>query len=288
MRFLVILPLLYSSIFASEPSAFGAGDLNNPNPYGLTHEEKLIQENKKEIEGIAHKNNLQSAKVESVSERLDGMQGIIEGLSQSLNEQKIAIAKLTSVSEDTNQSVTLDTLSKQNSVNEANIIQLKALLEDLSHSVDTINSSYVSKEDFAELMKELKVSTPISNTPKKLDNISMEKEAKKLFDEKKYPEAQSYYEMMVQKKYKPSESNFWIGESYFERKKYKEAIGYYKKSASGNDKAPYMPTLLLHTGMSMENTNDTASAKAFYQATISKFPGTGAAVSAQEKLAKLK
>lgn len=50
-----------------------------------------------------------------------------------------------------------------------------------------------------------------------------------------------------------------------------------------------MPTLLLHTGMSMENTNDTASAKAFYQATIaSKFPGTGAAVSAQEKLAKLK
>lgn len=86
--------------------------------------------------------------------------------------------------EDTNQSVTLDTLSKQNSVNEANIIQLKALLEDLSHSVDTINSSYVSKEDFAELMKELKVSTPISNTPKKLDNISMEKEAKKLFDEK--------------------------------------------------------------------------------------------------------
>lgn len=72
--------------------------MNNPNPYGLTHEEKLIQENKKEIEGIAHKNNLQSAKVESVSERLDGMQGIIEGLSQSLNEQKIAIAKLTSVS----------------------------------------------------------------------------------------------------------------------------------------------------------------------------------------------
>ncbi len=79
MRSFVAIFFLSSLLSASEPSVFGAGDLNNPNPYGLTHEEKLIQENKKEIEGIAHKNNLQNAKVESVTERLDGMQAIVEG-----------------------------------------------------------------------------------------------------------------------------------------------------------------------------------------------------------------
>jgi TolA-binding protein len=284
MRFLVLFPLLCSYLLASEPSAFGAGDLNNPNPYGLTHEEKLIQEAKKEIEGIAHKNSLQGARVESVSERLDGMQGIIQGLSQSTNEQKIAIANLSAAANDNNQSTLLDALSKQNSTNEANIVQLKTLLEELSSTVDTINSSYVSKEEFSALMKELKVSV----APKKLDNISMEKEAKTLFDQKKYAEAQSYYEMMVQKKYKSSDATFWIGESYFERKKYKEAIGYYKKSAADNEKALYMPTLLLHTGMSMEANGDTANAKAFYSATVSKFAGTGAATTANEKLAKLK
>ncbi|MDD2829306.1 MAG: tetratricopeptide repeat protein [Sulfuricurvum sp.] len=286
MRFLVLFPLFCSYLLASEPSAFGAGDLNNPNPYGLTHEEKLIQENKKEIEGIAHKNNLQTAKVESVSERLDGMQGIIEGLSQSVNEQKIAISNLSTVVSDNNQSALLDALSKQNSTNEANIVQLKTVLEELSSTVDAINTSYVSKEEFSALMKELKVS--VSSAPKKLDNPAMEKEAKNLFDQKKYDEAQSYYEMMVQKKYKVSDATFWIGECYFERKKYKDAIGYYKQSAAQNEKALYMPTLLLHTGMSMEANGDIASAKAFYNATVSKFSGSGAATTAKEKLAKLK
>lgn len=288
MRFLAFLPILYLSLSASEPSVFGAGDLNNPNPYGLTHEEKLIHEAKKEIEGIAHKNSLQNAKVESVSERLDGMQGIIEGLSQSVNEQKISIEKLSSTVNDRNSSRMLESLAKQNSVNEENIVQLKTLLEELSKTVDGINVAYLSKDEFVAMMKEFKLSTPVSTVPKKLDNASLEKEAKQLFEKKKYAEAQGYYELMIEKKYKPAEANFWIGEAFFERKKYKEAIGYYKKSASANEKAAYMPTLLLHTGMAMEANGDTSSAKAFYNATISKFAGTGAADSANEKLSKLK
>jgi TolA-binding protein len=124
--------------------------------------------------------------------------------------------------------------------------------------------------------------------PKKMDNVSIAKEGKKLFDQKKYSEAQSYFEMMIQKKYKSSEANFWIGEIYFEQKKYKEAIAYYKQSASENEKASIMPTLLLHTGVAMEQNGDIANAKAFYSATISKFAGSGAAEEAKVKLSKLK
>lgn len=291
MRSLVVISLLSSLVCASEPSVFGAGDLNNPNPYGLTHEEKLIQENKKEIQSIAHKNNLQNAKVESVTERLDGMQAIIEGLGQSVNEHKIALRKMNESVMDQNRSKSVDELIKQNSANSDNITQLKILLEELSHTVDGINASYVTKEEFSALVKQLKVSLPVSTTPavpKKMDNVTLEKEAKKLFEQKKYPEAQAYFEMMIEKKYKSSDANFWIGESFFEQKKYKEAISYYKQSASENEKASTMPTLLLHTGISMEKNGDIANAKAFYSATISRFSGSGAALEAEKKLSKLK
>lgn len=290
MRHLVLFSLLISPLLASEPSVFGAGDLNNPNPYGLTHEEKLIQENKKEIQGIAHKNSLQNAKVESVTERLDGLQAIIEGLSQSVNEQKIALSKLNELSRETNGTKTIDELGKQNSVNSENILQMKTLLEELSHSVDTISASYVTKEEFSALVKQLKISLPAQNPPvsKNMNNSAMEKEAKKLFSQKKYSEAQGYFEMMVQKKYKSAEANFWIGECHFEQKKYKEAVGYYKMSASENEKSSVMPTLLVHTAISMDKNGDQASAKAFYNAAISRYPGTGAADEAKEKLSKLK
>jgi len=290
MRSFVVISLLSSLLCASEPSVFGAGDLNNPNPYGLTHEEKLIQENKKEIQGIAYKNNLQSAKVESVTERLDGMQAIVEGLGQSVNEHKMALQKINDSMLDQNKSKSMDELIKQNSIDSDNITQLKALLEELSRTVDGINASYVTKEEFSALVKQLKVSLPVSSVvvPKKMDNVTIEKEAKKLFEQKKYPEAQGYFEMMVQKKYKSAEANFWLGETYFEQKKYKEAISYYKQSASENEKASTMPTLLLHTGMSMEKNGDIANAKAFYSATLSRFAGTGAAEEAEKKLSKLK
>ena len=296
MRSLILFSLLSSYLFASEPSVFGAGDLNNPNPYGLSSEEKLILENKKEIQGIARKNNLQNAKVESVSERLDGMQAIISGLGESVNDQRISLQKIKEsiVKSDQNHSTLIDTLSKQSDANNKNISQLKTLIEELSKTLDGINSSYVTKEEFGALIKQLKiaVAVPVASIPisasKKIDNIMIEKEAKKLFDQKKYDEAQSSFEMMIQKKYKVPEASFWIGETFFERKKYKEAVHYYKQSASANDKASYMPTLLLHSGMSMEKNGETTSAKAFYGATISKFSATGAADEAKERLSKLK
>lgn len=291
MRLLVIFPLLLTiTASATEPSVFGAGDLNSPNPYGLTHEEKLILENKKELQNVIQKNNMQNAKVETVTERLDGMQGILEGLGQQSNEQSIILQKLQEkLTTDSNGSVSLDDLSKQVNANTENIAQFKTLLEELSRAVDEITANYVSKEQFAALIKQLKVSVPDRAVPQaKMSNSDIEKEANRLFAQKKYDEAQNYFEQMIQKKYKVSDAYFMTGETQFERKKYKEAVLSYKESASRNEKALYMPTLLLHSGISMEKTGDTAMAKAFYQATISKFGGSGASKEAQERLSKLK
>jgi len=289
MRSLIAFTLLLSFIAsASEPSAFGAGDLNNPNPYGLTHEEKLILENKKELQDVLQKHNAQNAKVETVTERLDGLQAIVEGLAQSNNEQRIALKKLQEITApDANESMSIGDMKKQVVANTENITQLKTLIEELSHVVDGINTDYVSREEFSALIKQLKVTIPASASVK-TDNASIEKEAKKFFEQKKYADAQYNYETLIKKKYKVSEANFMIGETYFERKAYKEAVGYYKESAARNDKALYMPTLLLHSGISMEKLGDTATAKGFYQATMAKFSGSGAAKEADARLSKLK
>lgn len=293
MRRLIFLPyLFFMSVSASEPSVFGAGDLNHPNPYGLTHEEKLILENKKELQSVIQKNNAQSAKVETVSERLDGMQGIIEGLGQRSNEQALVLQKLQeTLVTDTNTTSSVEELAKQVHANTENIAQFKTLLEELSLVVDGINTNYVTKEQFAALIKQLKVSVPASVSTKatpKMDNAALEKEAYKLFSEKKYNEAESYFEQMIQKKYKVAEAFYMLGETQFERKGYKAAIIHYKESAARNEKALYMPTLLLHSGISMEKSGDMSNAKAFYQATVSKFGGSGAAKEAGERLSKLK
>ena len=291
MRSLVILPFLLTlAASASEPSVFGAGDLNSPNPYGLTHEEKLILENKKELQTVIQKNNAQSAKVETVTERLDGMQGIIEGLGQRSNEQTLALQKIQEkFAIDSNSSSNVEELTKQVTANAENIAQFKVLLEELSHVVDEINSNYVTKEQFTALIKQLKVTvsdTAVSSV--KMSNTALEKEANKLFSQKKYGDAQRYFEQLVQKKHKVNESLYMIGETHFERKNYKEAVSKYKESASRSEKSLFMPTLLLHSGISMEKTGETATAKAFYQATISKYSGSGAAKEAEERLSKLK
>jgi TolA-binding protein len=291
MRFFVLYSFfLGCTLSASEPSAFGAGDLNNPNPYGLTHEEKLILENKKEIQTVIQKNNIQNAKVETVTERLDGMQGIIEGLSIRSNEHALLLQKLQEKdSQETNASVQIDDLAKQVNANTENIAQFKSLLEELSTVVDGINANYVTKEQFSALIKQLKLSLPESGAiSSKMSNSALEKEANRLFQQKQYSEAQKYYELMVQKKYKVSEALFMIGETHFERKNYKEAVSSYKEAAAQNEKALHMPTLLLHSGLSMEKSGDRVAAKAFYQATIAKYSGSGAANEAQERLSKLK
>lgn len=291
MRLLATFPLLLTlAASATEPSVFGAGDLNNPNPYGLTHEEKLILENKKELQNVIQKSNVQNAKVETVTERLDGMQGIIEGLGQRSNEQTLILQKLQEkLSSDSNESGNVDDLAKAVNANTESIVQFKTLLEELSRVVDEINADYVSKEQFSALIKQLKLTLPERTASSvKMSNSDIEKEANKLFSQRKFTEAQNYFEQMVQKKHKVAEAFFMIGETQFERKKYKDAVVSYKESASRNEKALYMPTLLLHSGISMEKTGDSATAKAFYQATMSKFSGSGAAKEANERLSKLK
>ena len=48
----IVLYCSIISLLSAEPSAFGAGDLDSDNPYGLTKDEKYIWQNKQDIKKI--------------------------------------------------------------------------------------------------------------------------------------------------------------------------------------------------------------------------------------------
>lgn len=295
---------------AAEPSAFGAGNLDNPNPYGLTSSEKTVLETKKALKNVVVNTNNQANKVDSLRERIDGLQSIVESLSRKSQENKTTLLELQNKnSEDLKnsdeyekrlgQAVELNT--KLSETNAELIAKNTLVIEELSKLINTINTKYVSKEEFNDLVndvndfkslvaKELKSASKAPVNESVLDSMSngeVATQAKAFYDKQYYTQGIEYYSHLITKNYKPANSHFMIGQMKFKRKNYAEAISYYKKSASLYSKAAYMPELLLNTAISMEKTDDIENAKTFYNAVIGKFPASSEAKDAKKYLLAL-
>jgi TolA-binding protein len=300
---LTLLFLLTSLILsAAEPSVFGAGDLNSQNPYGLTEAEKHILSNKKVLDTIEKKTFNQNSRVESIQERVDGLQTIVEGLNQKSQSNKVELKQLQSASE-MNAAQVLERekqLFDKISVNEANIAQFKEVLTEFSTMIDTINTNYVSKEEFNRVIKDINAfkasvgkslksvgSKSTSSAYKGMSKAEVAKKAEKLYREKFYTKSIEHYTYLIENNYKPARAHYMIGEMWYYRKNYKKAISYFKESARRYDKASYMPTLLMHSAVAMEKTGDTVNAKAFFNALISAYPDSKYAADAQVRLSKL-
>ncbi len=291
--FTTLVPLL---LLSAEPSAFGAGDLNNPKPYGLTSNEKVILETKQKLHTIAVKSNNQANEVDSLRERLDGLQSIIESLSRKAHNNKINLQKLQE--QNSLKSQNSDEYEKRLSDivqnNSESLEKTKVIVTEMSTLVDQINKDYVTKAEFNSLVrdvnkfkelmaKELKHGTPSSATSKK-SSADLYNEAKKMFGKKYYTKAIEDYELLIKRNYKPAYAHYMIGEMNYRRKNYANALSYFKKSTSLYSKASYMPTLMLHSALSMDKTGDKKHAKAFYKAIVSKYPQSKEAKEAKKHL----
>ncbi len=297
-------------LLSAEPSAFGAGDLNNPNPYGLTSTEAVLLETKKNLNKVVVKSNNQANEVESLRQRVDGLQSIIESISTSSHENRLKIKSLVDESMAKDQSgveyekrVSKAIEDNTNSivVNTKEIEKINQLIIEISKIVDSINESYVTKSEFNSLVndvnnfkdlvaKELKAKekqAPKQSTYDGMSNGEVETKAKDLYDKKSYSESIKYYKYLIDKNYKPARSHYMVGEIEYYRKNYAEAIAYFKKSASLYSKADYMPLLMLHTAISMDETGDKKNAATFYDAVISQFPNSNSAKTAQSRLSKI-
>jgi len=290
------------SLLGAEPSAFGAGNLNTPNPYGLTSSEKTLLQNKKSLRKVEVKTNNQANEVDSLRERIDGIQTIVESISAASRKNKLSIKAIDKKNnEDLENSTEFNKrFTESLEVNTQEILKINLMLSEMSKLVDIINTSYVTKDEFNVLVKDLNkfkilVAKELKNNTKpkrsKLDSMSngdVATKAKQYYDKKLYTKALEYYKHLIKKNYKPARGHYMVGQIYYYRKNYAKAIAYFKKSASLYSKANYMPVLMLHTAISMDRTNDKKNAKTFYSAVITKYPKSSSAKIAKTKLSAIK
>lgn len=292
------------NLVAAEPSAFGAGNLDNPNPYGLTSSEEAVLQNKTKLKKIVVRSNNQANEVESLRERIDGLQSIIESLSRKAQKNKRLLTQLTNKNNDNlkksdEYGVRLGEIAEDNT---KSITANMLLIDELGKLVSDINKSYISKTEFNVLVKDINefksfVSKELKRTSKKpavvvnaldkMPNSEVDKKAKAFYDREYYTKGIEYYSHLILKNYKPANSHYMIGQMNFKRRNYAKAISFYKKSASLYSKASYMPELMLNTAISMDRTGDTKNAKAFYNGVSAKFPESPQAKKAQKYLKSL-
>lgn len=324
----ILLPLLVVASIAVAQEASVYEGSNSSSPYGLNSSEKQILKNNASINSLSSKVGDITSLVNSINSRLEGLESTYEGDSAKLNSTVKKVNELSqklNVSSDLG-SNTAPVSSGQGDAQLAETVNgLKAALSKLTTLVNKINSEYVSssefeknmqqfitREEFEALKKSLGVKTaqvtptktndaksssvdtnlPIQPEIKKNlnseDKVKLLAEAKADYDSKKYDNALPKYEKLVEVNYKPAEGNFYLGQIWYMRKKYDLAITHFKKSAILNDKAAYMPTLLLHSAISFEATKDKDNAKSFYGTLVELYPDSSEANIAKKNLSKLK
>lgn len=297
--FAAIVPF---NLSGAEPSAFGAGNLETSQPYGLTPSEKVILQNKNKLNKVVVNSNNQANKVDSLRERIDGLQTIIEGLSKKSQENRLELKELQK--KNTEELIATNEYEKRLSeISQANSLEIKDMklaISELSALLNVVNTSYVSKDEFNTLVndfnvfkelvaKELKQSVaPVNSKLDKMSSAEIAKLAKQNYDKKYYTKSIEYYTQLIENNYKPAYAHYMIGEMKYKRKNYSDAIAYFKKSATLYSKASYMPALMLHTAISMEETDDVKNAETFYKGIIAKYPNSQEAKIAKNKLSKIK
>ena len=266
---LLLATLVSTTLYSAEPSAYGAGDLNSPAPYGLTEEEQAILQTKKHIKKVEVKT---TTKVNSLRERLDGLQTIVEGLARKNRANSLELEKLKKqLGEGSEYETRMEKLLNENAT----------AIAELKEQLQTIQKEYVSKEELAIVVdsfnqfkklvaSQLGVKDPLD----KYSKAKILKDANSFYKRKYYTKAIRYYKYLLAHNYRPAYSSYLLGEIYYYRKNYKDAIAYYKESAKRYSKASYMPTLLLHTAISMHKLNDKKNAQKFFQAVIVKYPSS--------------
>ncbi len=290
---MVVKKIIWFSLFlalflhAKEPSVFEAGDLNAPHPYGLTKDEKFILQNRRSIEALQKRVYKLEERVNGLEEKIDGIKSVVEGIDQNVAQLKKRLGQ------NSEQKLQQEILALKNDLNSSIAVQksnfdnIKKILKELTSMVDQINASYVSKEDLKEKLASLQTKMKRSSLHAK-SGAQLYKEARSAYRKHQYKRAKELFLAAIEKRYKPATSSFYIGESCYYTKDYGCAVRYYKKSASLYANSSFMPTLLLHTAISLERLKQKREAKKFYENLIKLYPKTKAAAIAKSRVRKLK
>lgn len=251
---------------------------------------------KKEMQNLKGKAESQSdkifeleSKIKSLEISTEGIKSIYEGQSSSINElsNKINALDSTNLTKDK-----ISALQEQVDNNTKNIQTLKDSLNQVSDSIAQIKSLLgeiqqveASKQEEA---KEQKAISSVVFDKDKTRRNEIFKEARRLTYSKQFDEAIARYNWFIEIDYKTAESHYMLGNIAYEKNKYNDAIYHYKESAMLDDKAKYMPRLLLNCANSLRVLDRADDAKNFYNSLISRFPDSAEAKDAKKQLKKIK
>jgi TolA-binding protein len=302
-------------LLGAEPSAFKAGDLDAPTPYGLTSSEKKIVEQNKNLQNISTKLFDTAQSQIELRNEIDGIKSLVVGHSEKINnfERKME-------SDDNGSLKTLnkkldDNLKLQNE----NYDKIMSTLSALAALLDETRGEYVSKEQLKaivgknykeignkktkqkpivseEKMQESKAEQPkaeSSDKPKQEKPINSEESFKKAqqdFKDNKLKEAKAGFESVQANdgEYKKGLLAYYLGEIDYKNGNYKSALDYYQKSIELDEKANYVPIILFHTGTSLEKLGDKESAKKILNSLITNYPTHYLVAPAKKRVAELK
>jgi len=291
-KFSIIWLIAINSLLAAEPSAYGAGNLESSNPYGLTSSEQYILKNKQKVKTLNQSVGNVKIQLSTINENYEGLRSVTEAVGSKISkiDKKMRVLEERATS-DRESIVVLnqDLADLKTYVNESRELQdknqerIKLVLAELSSLIDSINTNYVSKNALAKLEKRQKaLENKLSKSSKEKKHVAISnksgsvllKEGVSLFNKKSYNESKIRFLELAKINYKPARSNFYLGEISYTQKSYRDAIKYYKKSISLYDKADYIPKLLYHTGISFSKLKENTQSKQFFNALKQGYPNS--------------
>ena len=288
--------LLVTFVFA-DVNPFNAGDLNSPNPYGLTPQEKEILKNKRKIQSNTEEIEKLKSKLSkiksSLTQKLLQYDQTISDLSDKLSSFNTILSEINVAN------ASIEKLKKQ--LQEVNITDIYSKIENLDTRVSALESQVkaiqdslkeitkVQNENFQYLSNSIQtILEQLKKSNKKLTPKEAFTQAKKAFFKGDLKKAQELFAYSLTKRYLPATSAFYLGEIAYRQGKYKDALAYYKKSVTiYPKKASFSAQLLYHTGISFLKLNQKQSAKLTFKKLITDFPKSKYANLAKKELEKL-
>lgn len=223
-------------------------------------------------------------KVEAVQQAQEGLSSFYESQTSKIQQQAIQGAQQAKDIEELKTQLELyKNIQQQLDTNTQDIALLKTQIQELNTNLATLNQT---------ILDELKKLNDSTQTNTNSNNITFAKDktkkseifaqAQSLFNKTQYDSAKPRFEWLIEIKYKLADSHFYLGEIAFTQKSYNDAIAHYKESVMNNDKAKYMPALLLHTAQSFNAIKDTKNYNKFLDSLISNYPSSKEAQKAKK------
>jgi len=267
--------------------------------YGLTPQEKLILENRKNIKNLeknCDKVNKKLNKIELklinydeiIKDKLSAFPTFVDELNNFMNDLTSLKKRVNKLEKEFNQ-------AKNNHNEEINnikseITQIKKEIELLKASINAVietqNQNYQNLKLILEkFIKE--VNKKLSQ--KELTPKEAFYKAKRLFYDGRLSESKKLFLYVLSHNFLPATTSYYLGEIAFKEGNYKKALAYYKNSVDLYSKPTSFTTrLLYHTGIAFLRLNNKNAAKLTFQKLIHDFPSSKYAALAKKELEKIK